>query len=190
MRTLPSKNGEIHPISGEGGFDDYHAPKSSVIQKYSLSLYGASFGEFLNLINICLISSLTACACWEFLDALTRLIAFTQLNRLFVRSKQTPSHRLSRCRIWRQNLLFRIHDGNDVLFNLNVKFLLSFELFIGEVRLLESGHLLDHLLYATSEGRRLGRAGIIARVVARDSKGFRQFWSRTQRSSFHLNWNR
>ena len=47
---------------------------------YSLSLYTASFDKFLNVIIICVISSPIACACWEFLDALMRLIVFHSIE--------------------------------------------------------------------------------------------------------------
>ena len=66
-----------------------------------------------------MLDSIANCLCvLEVLDALTPLLHFTQLNYLFVRSKQTPSYRVNGCRILRQNLFFTIHDGSDVLFNL------------------------------------------------------------------------
>ena len=40
----------------------------------------AHLKKFLNVISICLISSVIACACWEFLDALTRLSAFHSIE--------------------------------------------------------------------------------------------------------------
>ena len=50
------------------------------LENYSLFLYGASFEEFMNVIITCLISSLIGCKCWEFLNALTRLIAFHSIE--------------------------------------------------------------------------------------------------------------
>ena len=54
---------------------------------YSLSSYGASFEKFLNVIMICLISSLIACECWEFLNVLKRLIAFHSIELVVRQTK-------------------------------------------------------------------------------------------------------
>ena len=61
------------------------------LENYS-SLYIASFEKFLNLINICVISSLITCACWKFLDALTRLTAFYSIESVVRQMKtNTPT---------------------------------------------------------------------------------------------------